>query len=96
METNEINDQTVITQQSVPVKESDTKTTFGFSALTLPTPDKVKAGFKVATFTLWIVVLAANTFLGESVDLKIKVLEVAGFVTLVMQKAEDFFGIKIS
>lgn len=86
----------VITQQPIVADESQTKTVIGWGALSLPTPDKVKAVFKMLTFVLWIMVLAANTFLTADVKQKELVLSIAGFVTLVLQKAEDFFGIKIT
>ncbi len=89
-------DQPVIAQQSVVASEATTKTVTGLDALSLPTPDKVKAVFKMITFVLWISVLAANTFLTTDVHAKELVLAIAGFVTLVLQKAEDFWGIKIS
>lgn len=88
--------QPVITQQPVVTDESNTKTITGADALTLPTPDKVKAVFKMITFVLWLAVLGANTFLTTDLKTKEEVLAIAGFVTLALQKAEDFWGIRIN
>lgn len=89
-------DEPIVAQQSVVTDEANTKTVTGLNALTLPTPDKVKAIFKMITFGIWVIALAANTFFATDADTKVKVLEVTGFLTLVLQKAEDFWGIKIA
>lgn len=86
----------VAATQDVAVAKADTKTIFGADALTLKTPDKVKAVFKIITFG---VVVAGLTVAGikEIPEHTGKVvLEVAGLTTLILQKAEDFWGIKIS
>lgn len=86
----------IVTQQPLVTDQSNTKTITGMDALTLPTPDKVKAVFKVITFSIWVIALGANTFFAKDVNIKITILEITGFLTLILQKAEDFWGIKIS
>ena len=86
----------VVAQQPVVTDEKNTKTVVGLSGLSLPTPDKVKAVFKVITFGIWVAALAANTFLSTNIQTKETILEVTGFLTLILQKAEDFFGIQIN
>jgi hypothetical protein len=90
-----ITDQPVITQQAVVSKESDTKTVISLEGLTLPTPDGVKAVFKMVTFFIGIVALGAISFKEIPEDIQKQILEYTVFIGLVLQKAEDFFGIKI-
>ncbi len=88
-------DQPVITQQAVVTKESDTKTVTGLEALTLPTPDKIKAIFKMVQFFVGIIALGTVSFKEISLETQRHILEYTVFIGLVLQKAEDFFGIKI-
>lgn len=89
-------DQPVITQENVVSKESDTKTVIGVSALSLPTPDKIKAIFKMITFFTIVVGLVANGISEIPEDAKKQILEYMGVLVLILQKAEDFWGIKIT
>ena len=86
----------VITQQPVVTDQSNTKTVVGIGALTLPTPDKVKAIFKVITFFTIVLGLVANGISEIPPGAKQQILEYMGVVVLILQKAEDFFGVKIN
>lgn len=88
-------DEPVIAQQNVVAKESDTKTVFSMDALTMQTPDKVKAIFKMIAFFIGIVALGAVSFREIPEDTQKRILEYTVFLGLVLQKAEDFFGVKI-
>lgn len=50
----------VITQKPVITDEKNTKTVVGFSGLSLPTPDKVKAIFKMITFFIAVAGVVLN------------------------------------
>jgi len=89
-------DQPVITQENVVSKESDTKTVVGISALSLPTPDKIKAIFKMIMFFTIVVGLVANGISEIPEPAKKQILEYMAVVLLILQKAEDFWGIKIN
>jgi hypothetical protein len=91
----ESNNQPVITQEPVVAKESDTKTVVGLDGLTLPTPDKIKAIFKMVTFFVVVIGLVLNGIKEIPADTKELGLEIMGVLVIVLQKAEDFFGIKI-
>ena len=86
----------VITQQPVVTDQSNTKTVVGIGALALPTPDKVKAIFKVITFFTIVLGLVANGISEIPPGAKQQILEYMGVVVLILQKAEDFFGVKIN
>lgn len=86
----------VIAQQPVVSDEKNTKTVTGLSALTLPTPDKIKAIFKMVAFFIGIIALGATSFREIPEDVQKQILEYTVFVGLCLQKAEDFWGIKIS
>jgi len=88
-------DQPVIAQQNVVAKESDTKTEFGFSGLSLPTPDGVKAIFKMITFFTILAGIVVNGISDIPQPVKTHVLEYMAVIVLILQKAEDFWGIKI-
>lgn len=92
----ETQDQPVIAQQNVVAKESDTKTVFGVSGLTLPTPDKVKAIFKMLTFLTIILPVVFTDISTIPAEVKQQVLEYMGVTVLILQKAEDFWGIQIT
>lgn len=85
----------VIAQQPVVADTSNTKTISGLDALSLPTPDKVKAIFKMITFFTIVVTLVANGITTIPQEVKMQILEYMGVVILILQKAEDFWGIKI-
>ncbi len=85
----------VIAQQPVVATESTTTTVTGLDALSLPTPDKVKAIFKMITFFTIVVTLVANGISNIPQDIKNQVLEYMGVLILILQKAEDFWGIKL-
>lgn len=89
-------DEPIVTQQNVVAKESDTKTVMGLGALTLPTPDKIKAIFKMVAFFIGIIALGATSFREIPEDVQKQILEYTVFIGLVLQKAEDFFGVKIT
>lgn len=86
----------VIAEQVVVTDESKTNTVTGLNALTLPTPDKIKAIFKMIAFFIGIVALGATSFREISEETQKQILEYTVFLGLVMQKAEDFWGIKIN
>lgn len=86
----------VVTQQPIVTDEKNTKTVVGLSGLTLPTPDKVKAIFKMVTFFTVIIPVVFTGISTIPVDVKQQVLEYMGVAVLILQKAEDFWGIKIS
>jgi len=88
-------DQPVITEQKVAVKQSDTTTVFSLDALTLPTPDKVKAIFKMITFLTVVAGVVLNGISEIPVEVKRTCGEYILVIILILQKAEDFFGIKI-
>lgn len=88
-------DQPVIAQQNVVAKESDTKTVVGLNALMLPTPDKVKAIFKMITFFTIMVTIVINGISTIPPDVKKTCSEWVLVVILGLQKAEDFWGIQI-
>jgi hypothetical protein len=88
--------QPVVTQQPVVTDEANTKTVIGLSGLTLPTPDKVKAIFKMITFFVLIIPIVFTGISTIPVAVKQQVLEYMGVVVLILQKAEDFWGIKIN
>lgn len=92
---NETNDP-VITQQAVVADQSDTKTVIGFSSLTLPTPDAVKAVFKVITFLVLVIGIVLNGISTIPDEVKKQILEYMAVIILILQKAEDFWGIKIT
>lgn len=92
----ETQDQPAIAQQNVVAKESDTKTVFGVSGLTLPTPDKIKAIFKMLTFLTIILPVVFTGISTIPVEIKQQVLEYMGVTVLILQKAEDFWGIQIT
>jgi hypothetical protein len=89
-------DQPVITQENVVTKESDTKTVIGVSALSLPTPDRIKAVFKMLTFFTIVLGLVLNGVSTIPEDVKKQGLEYMGVIVLILQKAEDFWGVKIN
>jgi hypothetical protein len=89
-------DQPIVTQQNVVTNESDTKTIVGFGSLTLPTPDSVKAVFKVITFLVLMTTIVLNGISTIPPDIKKQILEYTVVTILVLQKAEDFWGIKIN
>lgn len=82
----------IITQQPMVA----TTTVTGLDALSLPTPDKVKAIFKMITFFTIIIPLVVNGISTIPQDIKMQVLEYMGVAVLILQKAEDFWGIKIA
>lgn len=92
METND----PIVTQQPVVANESDTKTVTGLNALTLPTPERIKAIFKMIAFFIGIVALGATSFREIPEETQKQILEYTVFIGLVLQKAEDFWGIKIN
>lgn len=88
--------QAVIVQQPIVIKESDTKTVFSLDGLALPTPDKVKAIFKMITFFTVVAGVVLNGISSIPPDFKKSCSEYILVVILILQKAEDFFGIKIT
>jgi hypothetical protein len=93
---NETTDQPIVTQQNVITNEADTKTVVGVSGLTLPTPDKVKAIFKMITFFTVVAGVVLNGISTIPPDVKKSVSEYVLVLILILQKAEDFWGIKIT
>lgn len=85
----------VIAQQPVVATEATTSTVTGLDALSLPTPDKVKAIFKMITFFTIVITLVVNGISSIPQDVKMQVLEYMGVLILILQKAEDFWGIRI-
>lgn len=89
-------DPIVAATQDVAVPKSDTTTVFGTSALTLPTPPQVKAVFKVITFIVLIAGLSVSG-ISEIPDHAGKlILEYAALLSVILQKAEDFWGIQVN
>jgi hypothetical protein len=86
----------VIAQQPVATTEGNTKTVIGTEGLSLPTPDKIKAIFKMITFFTIVVGLVANGISEIPEDVKKQILEYMGVLILILQKAEDFWGVKIN
>ncbi len=86
----------VIAQQPVVATEKTTKTVMGLDALSLPTPDKVKAIFKMITFFTIVATVVLNGISEIPLDAKKQATEYVLVVILILQKAEDFWGIKIS
>lgn len=89
-------DQPIVAQQNVITNQSNTKTVFSFSALTMPTPDNIKAIFKVITFIVLISGVIANGVSDLPESVKQHILEYCVVTSLILQKAEDFWGIKIT
>ncbi len=89
-------DEPVVAQQPVATTESHTKTVMGLDALSLPTPDKVKAIFKMITFFTIVATVVLNGISEIPLDAKKQATEYVLVVILILQKAEDFWGIKIS
>lgn len=89
-------DEPVIAQQPVVADASETKTVVGISALSLPTPDKIKAVFKMIMFFTIVVGLVANGISEIPEPAKKQILEYMAVILLILQKAEDFWGIKIT
>ncbi len=89
-------EQPIVVQQPVVTEQSNTKTVIGINALTLPTPDKVKAIFKMITFFTIIIPVVFTGISTIPVEVKQQVLEYMGVAVLILQKAEDFWGIQIS
>jgi len=89
-------DQPVVVQQPVVAKESETKTVIGMGSLTLPTPENVKAAFKMITFFTVVAGVVLNGISDIPPDVKKTCSEYILVVILILQKAEDFFGIKIT
>lgn len=85
----------IVTQQPVVTDEKNTKTVVGLSGLTLPTPEKVKAIFKMITFFVVIIPIVFTGISTIPVSVKQQVLEYMGVLVLILQKAEDFWGIKV-
>lgn len=85
----------VITQQPVVTTEANTKTVTGLEALSLPTPDRIKAIFKMLTFLTVVIGLVLNGISTIPEDVKKQGLEYMGVLILLLQKAEDFWGIKL-
>lgn len=86
----------VVAQKPVVTDESNTKTITGVDALSLPTPDKIKAIFKMIMFFTIVAGLVANGISEIPEDIKKQILEYMAVVLLILQKAEDFWGIKIN
>ena len=86
----------VVAQQPIVTDESQTKTIVGLEGLSLPTPDKIKAIFKMVTFFVVVLGLVLNGFSEIPPDAKKVGLEVMGVLVLILQKAEDFWGIKVN
>lgn len=91
----ETTDNPVVVDKPTVAAESDTKTVIGLSGLTLPTPDKVKAIFKMITFFVVIIPIVFTGISTIPVAVKQQVLEYMGVLVLILQKAEDFWGIKV-
>lgn len=89
-------DQPIVTQQNVVANQSDTKTVVSFEGLTLPTPDKIKAIFKMVTFFTVIAGVVLNGISDIPPEVKKTCSEYILVLILILQKAEDFFGIKIT
>lgn len=89
-------DEPIVVQQPIVAETSDTKTVVGISALSLPTPDKIKAIFKMVTFFTIVIGLVANGISEIPEDAKKQILEYMGVLVLVLQKAEDFWGIRVN
>lgn len=87
--------QPVITQQPVVADESDTKTVISLEGLTLPTPEKVKAIFKMVTFFTVVAGVVLNGISEIPPEGKRICGEYILVIVLILQKAEDFFGIKV-
>jgi len=85
----------VVVQQPLVTDESKTKTVIGLSGLTLPTPERVKAIFKMITFFTVIIPVVFTGIAEIPVDVKQQVLEYMGVTVLILQKAEDFWGIQV-
>lgn len=83
-------------QPVVAPAESSTKTVIGLSALSLPTPNNVKAIFKTVTFFTVVAGVVLNGISSIPPDVKKSVSEYVLVLILVLQKAEDFFGIQIA
>jgi len=86
----------VIVDQKVATTEANTQTIVGINALSLPTPDRIKSIFKMVTFFTIVIGLVANGISEIPEPVKKQILEYMGVIILVLQKAEDFWGIKIS
>jgi len=93
---NETPNDPIVTQKNVVTNEADTKIVVGIGALTLPTPDRIKAIFKMIAFFIGIVALGATSFREIPEAVQKHILEYTVFIGLILQKAEDFFGIKIT
>lgn len=91
-----LNTDPVIAQQPVVADTSNTKTISGLDALTLPTPDKIKAIFKMVAFFVGLIALGAVSFKEIPDSVQKQILEYTVFFGLCLQKAEDFWGIKIT
>lgn len=88
-------DEPVITQQNIVASESNTKTVIGLNALMLPTPDRVKAIFKMITFFTVLATIVLNGISTIPPDIKKYCSEWVLVIILALQKAEDFFGIQV-
>lgn len=86
----------VVVQQPIVADQSQTKTIIGLSGLTLPTPERVKAIFKMITFFVIIIPIVFTGISTIPVGVKQQVLEYMGVVVLILQKAEDFWGIQVN
>lgn len=86
----------VVTQQPVIIDEKNTKTVVGLAGLSLPTPDKVKAIFKMITFFTVVAGVVLNGISSIPPDVKKSCSEYTLVVVLILQKAEDFFGIQVN
>lgn len=93
---NETINQPVVTQEPVVTSEENTKTVIGLSGLSLPTPDKIKAIFKMITFFTVVAGVVLNGISNIPPDIKKSVSEYVLVLILILQKAEDFFGIKLN
>lgn len=83
-------EQAITTEQTQP----KSTTTFGVNALNLPTPNNIKTVFKMITFFTIVVGLVCNGISDIPEPLKKQILEYMGVLILILQKAEDFWGIK--
>jgi len=92
----ETTDQPVVVQQPVVKSESETKTVIGVSGLTLPTPENVKAIFRMITFFTVVAGVVLNGISDIPPDIKKTCSEYTLVLILILQKAEEFFGIKIT
>ena len=86
----------VVVQQPVVATEGTTKTVTGLEALSLPTPDRIKSIFKMIMFFTIVAGLVANGISEIPEPIKKQILEYMAVVLLILQKAEDFWGLKIS